>query len=188
MFLKGFLLPTVICCFGDCYSSGTMTGGELLFVTLCFSVIISALAFYYDRIPKSNFNENDIQLERKTSRWPKLFVYLLFIIPAIILFIEFFNFGNLFTGFDVFMLCSLVALILYLNITPKIEKVLYRQELDNPIYQTKDVFLQSNSSSANLIITQSATSTWVKVLAFILIAFVVVIPVDQLFGVVNSFY
>ena len=61
-------------------------------------------------------------------------------------------------------------------------------EFDTPIYQTNDIFLQSNSSSANLIITQSTTSTWVKVLVFILIAFVVIIPVDQLFSVVNSFY
>lgn len=179
MFLKGFLLPTVICCFGDCYSSGTMTGGELLFVTLCFSVIISALAFYYDRIPKSNFNENDIHLERTISRWPKLLFYLLIFIPVIIQLVEFFNFGNIFTSFDVFMLCSLVALILYLNITPKIEKVLYRQELNNPIYQTKDILLQSNSADASFVMPETKTSVLVKIVAFILILFFALTPFQE---------
>jgi hypothetical protein len=48
--------------------------------------------------------------------------------------------------------------------------------------------LQSSSSDANFMITQSTTSAWVKILTFVLIAFVVIIPVDQLFGVVNSIY
>lgn len=61
-------------------------------------------------------------------------------------------------------------------------------ELDNPIYQTKDILLQSSSIDANFMITQSTTSAWVKILAFVLIAFVVIIPVDQLFSMVNSFY
>lgn len=60
-------------------------------------------------------------------------------------------------------------------------------ELDNPIYQTKDILLQSSSSDANFMITQNTTSAWVKILAFALIAFVVIIPVDQLFSFVNSF-
>ena len=77
-------------------------------------------------------------------------------------------------------------LLFYYNRIPKSNDSI--SELDNTIYQTKDVLLQSNSNNTNLIITQSTTSTWVKVLAFILIAFVVIIPVDQLFGVVNSFY
>jgi hypothetical protein len=87
-------------------------------------------------------------------------------------------------GLGSFVIISM--LLLYYNKIPKSNHNI--SELNNPIYQTKDILLQSNSSSANLIITQSTTSTWVKVLAFILIAFVVVIPVDQLFSVVNSFY
>ncbi|MEE9408977.1 MAG: hypothetical protein V3V28_12980 [Polaribacter sp.] len=62
-----------------------------------------------------------------------------------------------------------------------------KDELDNPIYQTKDILLQSNSNDSELIITKSSTSTIVKIIVFILIAFVVLIPVDQLLSGVNSF-
>jgi hypothetical protein len=161
---------------------------DLLMFGVGSFVVISLLLWYYSKIPKSNFKENDIQIEIRTSRWPKLLAYLLFIIPAIILFIELFNFGNLFTYFDVFMLSSLVSLLLYLNITPEVKKIVKRKILENPIYQTRDILLQSSSSDANFMITQSTTSAWVKILTFVLIAFVVIIPVDQLFGVANSIY
>jgi hypothetical protein len=62
------------------------------------------------------------------------------------------------------------------------------RELSNPIYRSKDILLQSNNSNVNLIITQSNTSAWVKVLVFILIAFVVIVPADKFLGAVNSFY
>ena len=76
--------------------------------------------------------------------------------------------------------------LLYYNKIPKCNNSI--SELINPIYQTKGIFLQSSSNDANFIITQSSTSTWVKILAFVLIAFVVIIPVDQLFSTVNSIY
>ena len=164
------------------------TAYDLLIFGLGSLAVISLLLWYYSKIPKSNFKENDIQIEITTTRWPKLLAYLLIIIPAIILFIELFNFGNLFTHFDVFMLSSLVSLLLYLNITPEVKKIVKRKLLDNPIYQTRDILLQSSSSDDNFMITQSTTSAWVKILAFVLIAFVVIIPVDQLFGVANSIY
>jgi len=77
-------------------------------------------------------------------------------------------------------------LLLYYNKILKNNNLI--SELINPIYQTKDIFLQSSINDANFIITQSSTSTWVKISAFVLIAFVVIIPVDQLFGAVNSIY
>lgn len=77
-------------------------------------------------------------------------------------------------------------LLFYYNRIPKSNNPI--SELDNSIYQTKDILLQSSSSDANFIMTQSTTSAWVKILAFVLIAFVVIIPVDQLFSIVNSIY
>lgn len=77
-------------------------------------------------------------------------------------------------------------LLLYYNRIPKSN--IPKSELNNPIYQSKDILLQSSSNDANFIITQNSTSVWVKILVFILIAFVVIIPVDELFSVVNSFY
>jgi hypothetical protein len=89
----------------------------------------------------------------------------------------------------IFGLGSFVIISMLLFYYNKISKSTNEiDELDNPIYQSKDILLQSNGNSTNLISTQSTASTWVKVLVFILIAFVVVIPVDQLFSVVNSFY
>jgi hypothetical protein len=77
-------------------------------------------------------------------------------------------------------------LLLYYNKIPKSNHPI--TELDNPIYKTQDILLQSNSNNTNLMITQNTTSYWVKVLVFILIAFVVMIPIDQLFSMVNRFY
>ncbi len=77
-------------------------------------------------------------------------------------------------------------LLFYYNRIPKSNPT--KSDLDNPIYQTKDILLQSNCNDSNLIITESATSTWVKILVFILIAFVITNPVDQLFSAVNSFH
>lgn len=93
-------------------------------------------------------------------------------------------FGLIIFAFGSFVLISI--LLFYYNRIPKTNQ--NKTELDNPIYQTKDILFHSKCNDANLIITQSSTSIWVKILVFILIAFVVIIPIDQLFGVVNSFY
>ncbi len=180
MILKGYLFPVIICCFGDCYR--TMSGGDLIFVTFLFAVIISFLLFYYDRIPKSNLNENEIQVERKVSRLPKLILYLSIVIPSIILLVEFFNFGNLFTGFDIIMLSSLATLVLYSNITPEMKKIIKRPNLDNPIYQTKDIILQSNAADANFVIAERTTSTWAKVLVIVLILCIAFTPFQEFLG------
>ena len=102
-------------------------------------MVISFLLWYYNNIPKSNFKETDSKAERKVLRLPKLIVYLLITIPSIIMLIEFFNFGKLFTSFDIIALSSMATFILYLNITPEIKKLIKRPKLDNPIYQTKDI-------------------------------------------------
>ena len=76
-------------------------------------------------------------------------------------------------------------LVFYYNKIPKSNHTI--TALDNPIYQTQDILLQSNSNNANLISTQDTTSTWAKIVVFVLITFVVIIPVDQLFSFANSF-
>ena len=95
------------------------------------------------------------------------------------------------SGFDllIFGLGSFVIISILLLFYKRISRSTNMVDvLDNPIYQAKDILLQSNNLDVNLISTQSTTSIWVKAFVFILIAFVVVIPVDQLFSVVNSFY
>jgi hypothetical protein len=77
-------------------------------------------------------------------------------------------------------------LFLYYNKIPKIN--LSITELEHPIYKTKDIFLQSSSNDANFIITQSSASTRVKISGFVVIAFVFIIPVDQLFSLVNCIH
>jgi len=70
----------------------------------------------------------------------------------------------------IFALGSLVLisfLNFYYNKIPKSNT--QKSSLDSPIYQTKDILLQSNSSDANFVIAKSITSTWVKLLAFVLI-------------------
>jgi hypothetical protein len=176
-----------ISCFPGSYyyiSERGLNAGELLLFTILSLILVTFLLIYYKTIPKSNFNESDIQVKRTISDWPKLLIYLLIIIPTLILVIEFFNFGNLFTGFDIFMLSSLTTIMLYLNITPKIiKKIVKKQNLKNPIYQTKDIFLQSNSLDANFIIAERTTSTFVKVFVCILIVLVALTPLYQLLGV-----
>ncbi len=52
--------------------------------------------------------------------------------------------------------------------------------LNNPIYQSKDVLLQEREIGVNYFPTESTTSIWVKFLIYILIAFVVIIPLYRL--------
>ncbi|TVZ56277.1 hypothetical protein OD91_1560 [Lutibacter sp. Hel_I_33_5] len=179
--INGFLMYfNVISCFGDCHNSSSFTFMELTFFGIISFFLVSFLLWYYNNIPKSNFNENETEIELKASRLPRLILYLSIVIPSIILLIDFFNFGNLFTSFDIFMLCSVVTLILYFSITPKVKKRFKRQKLDNPIYQSKDILLQSKSLDANFIIAEKTTSIWMKIFVFVLIGIVAVTPLYEL--------
>ncbi len=178
MILKPFLL--VINCFG--YQNDP-NGYDLFMFGLGSFVVISILFFYYNKIPKSKFEENDMEIERKVSRLPKLILYLLIIIPSIIILVDFFNFGNLFKDFDVFMLIFLTTMVLYLNISPEIKKIVYKPQLDNPIYQTKDILLQSNSADATFVIAERKMATWVKVLVFFLILIFAFTPFQEFLGI-----
>ena len=155
-----------------------LNGLELLFFAFIALTLVAGLLFYYSKIPKSNFTENEIRTERTISLWPKMFVYLLIIISSIILLVEFFNFGNLFTSFDICMLSSLVTLIVYSNITPEIRKFVKRPKLETPIYQSKDILLQSNSSEFNDFGVKETTSKWVKTFVYITILLLVLFPLS----------
>ncbi len=170
-------------CFGDYYFwDRGLNGGELLLFAIISLFIVSILLWYYNKIPKNKFKEGDFQQERKTSRLPKLLAYLLLIIPGIILLVEFLNYGNTFSTFDIIMLSSITTLILYTNLTSKIKKVTKRSNLNNPIYQSKDIILQSNSLNASFIIAEKTTSVWIKVITFIMIIVISFTPLYQLLG------
>lgn len=52
----------------------------------------------------------------------------------------------------------------------------------NPIYQTKDILLQSNSAEASFVIAKRSTSILVKVLVFVLIFSFVFTPFQEFLG------
>jgi len=155
-----------------------LNGLELLFFAFIAIILVSGLLFYHSKIPKSNFKENEIKIERRTSLWPKIVVYLLIIIPIIMLFVEFFNVGNLFTSFDILMLISFVISILYLNITQEIREFVKKPKLKTAIYQSKDILLQSNSNALNYAGVKETTSTWVKTFVYITILLLVLFPLN----------
>ena len=72
-------------------------------------------------------------------------------------------------------------LLAYYNRIPKSNSS--KTQLENPIYQTKDILLQANSLDANFLIEQKTKSTFVKVIVYILIALVALTPLYQLLGV-----
>ncbi|WP_435413859.1 hypothetical protein [Polaribacter aestuariivivens] len=84
----------------------------------------------------------------------------------------------------IFALGSMVIISIlnfYYNRIPKSNSS--KDELKTPIYDSKDILLQSNSLDANFIIPEKTTSTFVKVFVFILIALVAFTPLYQLLGV-----
>ncbi|PQJ80196.1 hypothetical protein [Polaribacter porphyrae] len=68
-------------------------------------------------------------------------------------------------GLGSFVIISI--LLFYYNRILKSNQL--KSELQNPIYQSRDILLQSNSQSINFVIPEKTTSTWVKVFVFILI-------------------
>lgn len=79
-------------------------------------------------------------------------------------------------GLGSFILVSI--LLFYYHRIPK--NINSKEELDTPIYQSKDILLQSNSLDASFIIAEKTTSTWVKVITFIMIVIVAFTPLHQL--------
>lgn len=82
-------------------------------------------------------------------------------------------------SFGSFMVISI--LLFYYSKIPKSNSS--KSEIQTPIYQSKDILLQSNQVDANFLIAEKTTSTWVKGFVFVLIFLVVVTPLYQLLGV-----
>lgn len=91
--------------------------------------------------------------------------------------------GLLLFGIGSFVLISM--LLFYYNIKPKIINVVKRQShnMNNPIYQSKDVLLQEISTEGNYLIAEKTTSTWVKAIIYIFIAIVIFTPFYELIWV-----
>ena len=88
-------------------------------------------------------------------------------------------FDLLMFGLGSFILISVLGF--YYNRIPKSSNI--KSELDNPIYQIKDILLHSNSNNASFVIAEKTTSSWVKFFVFCLITFLIFTPLQQLFGV-----
>ncbi|ARV15637.1 hypothetical protein [Polaribacter sp. SA4-12] len=94
-------------------------------------------------------------------------------------------FGYYPTAYDLLMftLGSFVIismLLFYYNRIPKSNDTI--SELDCPIYHSKDILLQSNSNDVSFFIDKKTTSTWVKILAFFLIIFMVFTSFQEFLG------
>jgi hypothetical protein len=90
------------------------------------------------------------------------------------------------SSFDLLMftLGSFIIISMLLLYHSKIPKSsIPKSELDNPIYQSKDILLQTNNLEANFIVAEKTTSTFTKTLVYIIIAIVIFTPLYQLLGV-----
>ena len=72
-------------------------------------------------------------------------------------------------------------LFFYYNRIPKSNISI--DKLETPIYPTKDILLNLNSAETGFVIAESKTSTWVKVLAFVLILCVAFTPFQEFLGI-----
>ena len=84
-------------------------------------------------------------------------------------------------SFGLFSIITVSILLWYYHKISKSETNL--DELDNPIYQSKDILLQEKISDGMYYPSQVATSIWVKISVFILVILVAITPLYQLFGI-----
>lgn len=94
-------------------------------------------------------------------------------------------FGNPLSAYDlmIFTLGSIVlilSLLFYYNRIPKSKSS--KNQLDTPIYESKDILLQSKIEDANYLAVEKSTSFWVKTLIYIMIGIVIFIPLYKLLG------
>lgn len=82
--------------------------------------------------------------------------------------------------FTVGSIVVISILLIYYNRIPKSTKQI--SKLENPIYQSKDILLQSKIEDANYLTTEKSTSLWVKALIYIMIGIVVFTPLYKLLG------
>ena len=82
-------------------------------------------------------------------------------------------------GLGSFVLISF--LLFYYNRIPKSN--ISHKDIENPIFQSSDILLHSNSAATSFVIAEDKTSTWVKVLAFVLILCVAFTPFHEFLGI-----
>ena len=68
------------------------------------------------------------------------------------------------------------VLILYYSKIPKSKHSI--TALENPIYQSKDILLQSNSSELNDFGLKETTSKWAKMLVYLTVLLLVLFPLN----------
>lgn len=95
-----------------------------------------------------------------------------------------YEFGIDFFGLVIFSLGAMVVisiLLFYYNRIPKSSKK--EDNLQNPIYQYNDVLLQTRVVGSNHLSVEKTTSTWVKMVLYLVIAIVIFTPFYKLIGV-----
>ncbi len=68
----------------------------------------------------------------------------------------------------------------YYNRTPESRTV--KSSLQNPIYQSKDILLQTKLDEANYLVTEKKKSTVINLIIYLIIAVVIFTPVYKLIG------
>ena len=72
-------------------------------------------------------------------------------------------------------------LLFYYNRIPKSN--ISHKDIENPIFQSSDILLHSNSAATSFVIAEDKTSTLVKILAFVLILCVAFTPFHEFLGI-----
>ena len=150
----------------------------LIFYGFGSVIVVFILLIYYQMIPKSDL-ETEIKKPLISSHFLSLFSYLLVLLPTTLLFINLINIGNTFKKLDMVILCCIISLLLYFNISSKSKKSLKRQNLNNPIYQYKDILLQPKHNKVGFLESDKTTSIWVKVFVYIIVTIVVFTPFQE---------
>ncbi len=86
-----------------------------------------------------------------------------------------------FYDLSIFALASFILvsiLFLYYHKIPKSNNS--KPKFDNPLYQSKDILLQSNNLDANFILAEKTASTFTKTLVYILILIVAFTPLYKI--------
>jgi len=78
-------------------------------------------------------------------------------------------------------LVIILALLFYYNRIPKSNTP--KDKLQSPIYQSRDLLLQSKPENTHLLLPDKTTSIRVKVFIFVIIFVVAITPLYQLLGV-----
>ncbi|MFK8059478.1 MAG: hypothetical protein AB8B78_05240 [Polaribacter sp.] len=86
-------------------------------------------------------------------------------------------------GLFIFSLGSFVVISILLFFYSKIpSSSISLSKLDNSIYQSKDILLQSSINDDNLLVTESTNSNFVKSFVYIIILILIFTPVYKLLG------